>query len=328
MNEKMIFGQYYNTSSLIHRLDPRTKFISLFILMITIFLISNIYALASFLGIVFTLIIISRIPIIKFLQSFKMMAMLLIFTIFFQIIFNRTGEILVTINFSLTYLNASLITILFVGFILLGKITKKLRYLTFLILIVASFYLQTINTLTNITPIIANYQISIYEGGTTTAMRVLFRIINLICLSSLLTLTTKPTDLNNGLESVTRPLKYVKINVSILAMMISIALRFIPTLINEATRILKAQASRGVDFKEGKFHDKIVQIVSLLIPMFVIAYKRAEDLANAMEARGYIPGAERSKINELKYHIRDWTSYALVVLILVVVIVGKVSYGL
>src|SRR5690606_12025828 len=102
----------------------------------------------------------------------------------------------------------------------------------------------------------------------------------------LLTLTTKPTDLNNGLESVLSPLEKIGLKTSILAMMISIALRFIPTLINEADRILKAQASRGVDFKEGNIGQKVVQIISLLIPMFIVSFKRAEELANAMEARG------------------------------------------
>ena len=107
-------------------------------------------------------------------------------------------------------------------------------------------------------------------------------------------------------------------------MMISIALRFIPTLINESTKILRAQASRGVDFEDGKLKEKIFQIVSLLVPMFVISYKKAEDLANAMEARGYIPGEERTRINVLKYRISDLLTYIFLVLFLTGVIFFKV----
>jgi energy-coupling factor transport system permease protein len=107
-------------------------------------------------------------------------------------------------------------------------------------------------------------------------------------------------------------------------MMISIALRSIPTLINESQRILKAQASRGVDFNEGKLKDKINQIISLLVPMFVISYKKAEDLAYAMEARGYIPGKERSKLEVLKYKLSDYLVYVFVLLFISLIIIGKI----
>jgi energy-coupling factor transport system permease protein len=106
--------------------------------------------------------------------------------------------------------------------------------------------------------------------------------------------------------------------------MISIALRSIPTLINESQRILKAQASRGVDFNEGKLKEKVNQIVSLLVPMFVISYKKAEDLAYAMEARGYIPGKERSKLEVLKYKLSDYLVYVFVLLFISLIIIGKI----
>ena len=112
--------------------------------------------------------------------------------------------------------------------------------------------------------------------------------------------------------------------ISIFAMMISIALRSIPTLLNESQRILKAQASRGVDFNEGKLKEKISQIISLLVPMFVISYKRAEELANAMEARGYIPGKERTKLEVLKYKCTDYLSYAFVVVFILLIVIGKI----
>ncbi len=326
MDEKMIFGQYYHSNSWLHRLDPRTKIISLFILMITTFILHSLLGLLSMLILVLILIISSKIPLAKFLQSLKMMAMLLVFTVFFQIFFTQGSQLArFTFTFELRVLSLIIIVTLFTSFFLSKKIIKKARILIFVILVFASFYLQTI---INITPLIKEYTIKIYDEGLITSARVIIRIINLICFSSLLTLTTKPTDLNNGLESVAKPLKYLKINVSIMAMMISIALRFIPTLINEALRILKAQASRGVDFAEGKLKDKIMQIISLLIPMFVVAYKRAEDLANAMEARGYIPGEERTKINQLRYQTSDFLSYLACFIIFSTTIVLRIFYAL
>jgi energy-coupling factor transport system permease protein len=160
------------------------------------------------------------------------------------------------------------------------------------------------------------------------SLYILLRIIALLFISSLLTLTTKPTDLNNGLEAILKPLKHIGVKVSTLTMMISIALRFIPTLINEAEKILKAQASRGVDFKEGKIGAKVMQIISLLVPMFVIAYKRAYDLADAMEARGFIPDAPRTNINLLRYRTSDYLTFGFSFALLVVTIYLRIFYAL
>ncbi len=321
MNSKMIFGQYYNSNSFIHRLDPRTKLICLFVLMIAIFLINNIYFLLGMLGIVLLIVISSKIPLKRFLQSFRMMTMILVFTVFFQLLFVNTGRIVQSFDFDMRVLNLAISIFLLIVFILMGKVYRKHRMITFLLFFILAMYLQTeIKTSQSL----FTYNITIYEDGLYTALKILLRIINLICISSLLTFTTKPTDLNNGLESVSKPLKLLKVNVSILSMMISIALRFIPTLINEANRILKAQASRGVDFKEGKLRDKVVQIISLLIPMIVIAYKRAEDLSNAMEARGYIPGATRTSVNQLVFHKTDYFAFIFTILILTSVILLRV----
>ncbi|MFA5543465.1 MAG: energy-coupling factor transporter transmembrane component T, partial [Bacilli bacterium] len=298
MNSKMILGQYYNVDSPIHRLDPRTKLISLFALMISIFLMNRIPYLLGMFVIIIGIVLLSKVPLKKFFNSFKMMTFILMFTMFFQIVFTKSGQVIESFNFNMTLLSLGISIVLLVLYFLFVKYIKKFKIIVFLIVVFAALYAQT---QIDITKSLFTYSLTIYEDGITFALRIVLRIINLICISSLLTLTTKPTDLTNGLESISKPLKYIGVNVSIMAMMISISLRFIPTLINEANRILKAQASRGVDFKESKFNDKIIQIISLLIPMIVIAYKRAEDLANAMEARGYIPGAKRSKLNELKY---------------------------
>ena len=107
-------------------------------------------------------------------------------------------------------------------------------------------------------------------------------------------------------------------------MMLSLTLRFIPTLLIETEKIMKAQASRGIDFNEGNIVDKMKQIVTLLIPMFVISINRAEDLANAMEARGYIIGDKRTSIDELKFNLRDYLAFGFVLIILVLSIFAKV----
>lgn len=327
MNDKMVFGQYVNGNSWIHKLDPRTKIIVLFLLMIGIFLINNLYILLGCLGFVFIVVLSSRIPLKKFLNSFKMVAMLLVFTTLFQVIFNKNGDIL-TINgieliqvFDLTVLALVIDIALLVLYFLSGKIIKKFRILLFLIILFIGFYIQTV---IKTSPLIVSYTISLHSEAVLNASKVLIRVLTLISLSALLTLSTKPTDLNSGIEGIFKPLRFMKSQISIFAMMISIALRSIPTLINESQRILKAQASRGVDFNEGKLKDKINQIVSLLVPMFVISYKKAEDLAYAMEARGYIPGKERTKLEVLKYKASDICAYIFLLLFIGAIVYGKI----
>lgn len=308
MNSNVVFGQYHNTDSLIHKLDPRTKIISIIVLIIGLFLLTDMVSLSIAFGIVIILVLSTKIPISKFLKSLRMMTVLLFVTVVFQVLFNKDSKP-VSFDFTLNVLNLALIIVLWVLFFLSKRVIKKFRFLLFLLVLVGSFYLQTISLPSPV--IVEGYTLNLYRKGLETSVVVILRIVSLIFLSSILTLTTKPTDLNNGLEKLAKPLKYIGVKVSILTMMISIALRFIPTLINEATKILKAQASRGVDFKEGKFKEKINQIISLLVPMFVISYKRAYDLADAMEARGYIPEATRTSVNLLKLKVSDLIAFVL-----------------
>ncbi len=134
-------------------------------------------------------------------------------------------------------------------------------------------------------------------------------------------------DINQGLEWLLSPLKLFKIPVGIFAMLVSLTLRFIPTLMSESKKIMNAQASRGVDFNEGSLKDKVNQIISLLIPMFVISFKRAEDLSNAMEARGYIIGAKRTKLDELKLRWRDYLALTIVLALFGLVIWSMIYYA-
>ena len=166
--------------------------------------------------------------------------------------------------------------------------------------------------------------IRIYKEGIVSGSFIILRVLTLIIFTTILTLTTKPADLNNGIESLLSPLELLHIKTSIFAMMISIALRFIPTLFLEADKILKAQASRGVDFNEGSLREKIKQIISLLVPMFIVSFKRADELAVAMEARGYVPGEKRTKLNLMKIKFSDILWLLLFILLLVGLIVLRV----
>lgn len=144
-----------------------------------------------------------------------------------------------------------------------------------------------------------------YTGGLIQGFAISMRFFLLIIVTSLLTLTTTPMEITDALEMMLQPLKKVKFPIHELALMMSISLRFIPTLMQETDKISKAQASRGVDFRTGPFKERIKAIVPLLIPLFVSAFKRAEELAMAMEARGYNGGEGRTKLRALKLQKHD-----------------------
>ena len=316
----VVFGQYYHANSWLHRLDPRCKLISMFILMIGVFFIRRLDILVLLLGLAFILICTSKVPIIKYLKSIKMISTLLIFTFLFQVLFNKSGNELYTFNFTLTYINliVGVILVLIVAF--LKRLLPKLRITQYLIAIIGAFALQIWWPYGEV---ITPYSITIHDASLMNSGIILVRVLILVSMSSCLTLCTKPTDITLGLDKMFAPLKKIHIDTSIFTMMISIALRFIPTLINEAYRILRAQASRGVEFSQGGFMKKIRQMVSLLVPMFVIAYKKAADLALAMEARSYIPGHDRTSLYILKYKLADIFTYIFSLLLLAGMIVVR-----
>jgi len=147
--------------------------------------------------------------------------------------------------------------------------------------------------------------IEIYQGGLRQGIFISLRFFFLLLVTSLLTLTTTPIEITDGIESLLKPLKKVGFPVHELALMISIALRFIPTLMDETDKIMKAQMARGVDFSEGTIKQRAKAVVPLLIPLFINAFKRAEELATAMEARGYRGGEGRTKYRLLKWGMID-----------------------
>ena len=139
------------------------------------------------------------------------------------------------------------------------------------------------------------------------------RLIYLIIGSSVMTLTTTPNDLTDGLERVLGPLKVVHVPVHEISMMMSIALRFIPILLEETDKIMKAQMARGADFDNGNLIQKAKNMVPLLVPLFLSAFRRANDLAMAMEARCYRGGEGRTKMKPLLYEKRDYMAYGILV---------------
>lgn len=147
--------------------------------------------------------------------------------------------------------------------------------------------------------------IEIYQGGLRQGIFISLRFFFLLLVTSLLTLTTTPIEITDGIESLLKPLKKVGFPVHELSLMISIALRFIPTLMDETDKIMKAQMARGVDFSEGTIKQRAKAVVPLLIPLFINAFKRAEELATAMEAEGYRGGEGRTKYRLLKWGMID-----------------------
>ena len=152
----------------------------------------------------------------------------------------------------------------------------------------------------------------ITDKGVKTAVFMAIRLIYLIIGSSIMTLTTTPNDLTDGLEKLLGPLKKIHVPVHEIAMMMSIALRFIPILLEETDKIMKAQIARGADFETGNLIQKARAMVPLLVPLFISAFRRANDLAMAMEARCYHGGDGRTKMKPLHYVSRDRMAYGLV----------------
>lgn len=160
--------------------------------------------------------------------------------------------------------------------------------------------------------------IKIYEEGLRQGIYISIRFLVLVFITSILTLTTSPISITDGVEVLLNPLKKIKMPIHELALMMSIALRFIPTLMDETDKIMKAQMARGSDLSAGPIKDRIKAVVPLLVPLFVSAFKRAEDLATAMEVRGYRGGEGRTRYRQLKWDWRDTIS--LVVLLAISVI--------
>lgn len=259
MLRDITIGQYYNTDSLLHRLDPRVKLLGTLVFLISLFLKRSILAYLFITVVLITMIRLSRVPFSFMVKGLKMIWILLLLTVPMNL-FLTQGEVLVS-----------------------WKV------------------------------------FSITREGIETAVFTVVRLVYLIIGSSLMTLTTTPNQLTDGLEKGLGFLKKLKVPVHEIAMMMSIALRFIPILMEETDKIMKAQMARGADFESGKLWKRIKSLVPLLVPLFVSAFRRANDLAMAMEARCYRGGEGRTKMKPLKYEKWDKVAYLLMFFYLVIV---------
>src|SRR5699024_10940161 len=192
-------------------------------------------------------------------------------------------------------------------------------------LIIFTFILHLIVTKEG-TVVVELFTFKVYSGGLIQGFAISMRFFLLILVTSLLTLTTTPIEITDAIEDMLHPLKKMKFPVHELALMMWISLRFIPTLMQETDKISKAQASRGVDFRTGKIKDRIKAIMPLLVPLFVNAFKREEELAMAMEARGYRGDEGRTKLRELKYEKKDVVAFIIFIIVIIVLFIVR-SYG-
>lgn len=268
MLKDITLGQYFPGTSLIHRLDPRTKLIVLIAYIIALF---SAKSWVSY-GIVFCFlavsIVISQIPLKAIVSGMKPLVMILIFTGLLNLFFTA-GE----------------------------------------------------------TVIISFWKITVTLEGVIRAVFMIVRILMLISATFLLTYTTSPISLTDGLESLLNPLKKIRVPVHELSMMMCIALRFIPTLIEETDKIMSAQKARGADFENGKLMDRVKALIPILVPLFISAFRRADELATAMECRCYQGGDGRTKMKLLRYKRYDLITF-LVIAALVALVILVSSFGL
>lgn len=210
-------------------------------------------------------------------------------------------------------------TFFMAGVVVLSKVpfkfmVKGLKPIMILMLITALFNLF----LTPGEVLVSVWILEVTKEGLQNAVLMTIRLIYLILGTSIMTLTTTPNQLTDGLEKSLRPLNKIGIPVHAIAMMMSIALRFIPILIEETDKIMKAQMARGADFENGNMLKRVKNMIPLLVPLFVSAFRRADDLAMAMESRCYNGGSGRTKMKPLTYVKRDYLAYFVLVVYFVI----------
>lgn len=266
MLKDITIGQYYPTGSYVHKLDPRTKILITFALIIGLFIINTFIPYAYIVAFIFTAVYISKIPFKYIIKGLKPLRIIIMITFIINV-FMTQGEII----WSLGPLN----------------ITIEGIYQAFFMAI---------------------------------------RLMLLVMGTSLLTLTTSPISLTDGIENLLNPFKKIGIPAHELAMMMTIALRFIPTLLEETDKIMKAQIARGADFESGNIISRAKSLVPLLVPLFISAFRRADELAMAMEARCYRGGENRTRMKELKMTSKDATSLGATAFLLTILIVHRVIF--
>ena len=249
-------GQFYPSSSVMHRLDPRMKIIIAIAYIVASFLCKNVISFALLLVSAFALVLLSRIPVKIVLRSIKAIIFIMIFTAVLNVFWTKgdAEELLVSWRF-----------------------------------------------------------IQIYTSGIYNAVFIAVRIIAMIIGTSIfLTYTTTPIQLTDAIEQLLAPLKLLKVPVHEFAMMMTIALRFIPTIVEETEKIMAAQKARGADFTNGSLAKRAKALIPVLIPLFISAFRRAGELATAMTCRCYRGGKGRTKLNVLRFTYRDFIALVFI----------------
>lgn len=267
MVRDMTIGQFYNTDSVIHRLDPRVKIIFTLVYVITLFFARNPFLyLAAFLMLA-VYIMLSHVPLKFILKGIKALGMIILFTVVINL-FTVKG---VTVLFQWKF-------------------------------------------------------IRITEAGLISAVYLGLRLVFMIIGSSMMTYTTTPNALTDGLEKMLGWLKKLNVPVHEFAMIMSIALRFVPILVEELDKIMKAQMARGIDFKEGSLFVRLRKLMPIMVPLFVSAVRRSNELALAMDARCYHGEEGRTKMKPLRYQRRDYTAYIITLVYLAGMILLAVKF--
>ena len=257
--DKLILGRYIPGNSIIHRLDPRSKLLAMFLFILLIFWANNLVTNLLLFVFVFSLVLLSKVPLKFFLKGIQSMVFIIAFTTLFQLFLTSGGATIFRFAF-----------------------------------------------------------VRITEAGLSQAGIIFSRFILIIFFSTLLTLTTTPLSLSYAVESWLKPLKVFKVPAHEIGLMLSMSLRFVPTLMDDTTRIMNAQRARGVDFGEGKLVQKVKSIIPILIPLFASSFKRADALAIAMEARGYNGGEGRTRFRRLAWKRND--SLAIISLLILAIL--------
>lgn len=265
MLKDITIGQHYPTGSIIHELDPRTKILITFALILGLFIINQFLGYVFIIAFIAASVILSKIPFTYMAKGLKPLYILIAITFLINV-FMTSGESL----FKIGPLN----------------VTKE----------------------------------GLYQ-----AVFMAMRLILLIIGTSLLTLSTSPIMLTDGIEHLLNPFKKIGVPAHELAMMMTIALRFIPTLLEETDKIMKAQIARGADFESGNIINRAKSLVPLLVPLFISAFRRADELAMAMEARCYRGGDNRTRMKELHMKKADYISMGITAMLLGILIYIRVK---
>lgn len=227
-------------------------------------------------------------------------------------------------NYANRFIVLGVLAIIIVAIMIVGKISplsifsslKSLWVMMIFLLIIFVFVQQGVDTSSLHPMIVFPNGYTIYWEGLFQTLHVFFRLILMICLTLILTSTTAPMDITYALDWYLYPLKLVKFPTQIITMIISLALRFIPTLLDESQKIMKAQKSRGVDYNRGFLSKKIKSITTLIVPLLVSCFSRSVELSLAMDARGYDPYGKRTSYKLLNFHTRDSISLIIILLIM------------